>query len=71
MTTNSISLNLLSTYWIDNAGSLIKYAEMNDKYLINAFNLARRTSNRTEHVPYLVNELLKRGYGKSNPELFI
>ncbi len=62
---------MITTYWEDKYSNLVKYTDMDDKYLRNAYLLARRTSNRAKHIPYLAQELTNRGFRESEPELFI
>ena len=62
---------MITTYWEDKYSTLVKYTDMDDKYLRSAYLLVCRTSNRTKHIPYLVQELANRGFRESEPELFI
>lgn len=62
---------MITTYWEDKYSNLVKYTDMDDKYLRNAYLLAHRTSNRAKHIPYLAQELTNRGFRESEPELFI
>lgn len=62
---------MISQYWVDIQSNLIKYTDMDNKYLRNAYLFARRTSGRTNHIPYLAQELINRGLRESEPELFI
>ena len=59
------------SYWVTNHGATLPYDCMGNTHLINSFNLAVRTPSRRKHVPYLILELEKRGFKKSNPEWFI
>lgn len=62
---------MVSQYWADIDSNLIKYTDMDNRYLRNAYLLARRTSSRISHIPYLAQELINRGFRESEPELFI
>ena len=68
---DAIHRAMITTYWEDKYSNLVKYTDMDDKYLRNAYLLARRTSNRAKHIPYLAQELTNRGFRQSEPELFI
>jgi hypothetical protein len=61
----------IELYWLDCHNNPILYCEMDDKHLRNAYFLALRTNNRKRHIPYLLEELERRGYKQSNPEWFI
>jgi hypothetical protein len=61
----------IELYWLDNYNNRILYSEMDDKHLRNSYFLALRTNNRKHHIPYLLEELERRGYKQSNPEWFI
>ncbi len=62
---------MISQYWVDIDLDLIKYTDMDNRYLRNSYLLARRTSSRINHIPYLAQELINRGFDKTEPELFI
>lgn len=62
---------MISQYWVDVDSNLVKYTDMDNRYLRNAYLLARRTSSRVHHIPYLAQELINRGFDKTEPELFI
>jgi hypothetical protein len=64
-------VTLVELYWLDQYSNPILYSEMDDKHLRNSYFLALRTNNRKRHIPYLLEELERRGYKQSNPEWFI
>ncbi len=57
--------------WLNRHNNSILYSEMDDSHLRNSYFLALRTNNRKHHIPYLLEELERRGYKQSNPEWFI
>jgi hypothetical protein len=61
----------IDLYWLDRHSNPVLYSEMDDNYLRNSYFLALRINNRKRHIPYLIEELERRGYKQSNPEWFI
>jgi hypothetical protein len=61
----------IELYWLDRHNNAILYSEMDDSHLRNSYFLALRINNRKHHIPYLLEELERRGYKQSNPEWFI
>jgi hypothetical protein len=61
----------IKLYWFDRSNDPILYSEMDDSHLRNAYFLALRTDNRKRYIPYLLEELERRGYKQSNPEWFL
>jgi thymidylate synthase len=54
-------------YWFDTS----EYAKMDIRFLKAYIRWTKETGSHIDYLPYLIEELERRGYKRSNPEWFI
>lgn len=69
-TTDNVTSDIFSDVWVNECGYMISIRKMNDKHLVNCLKMCWRKPG-WRNTTYLLQELEKRGYKKTNPEYFI